>query len=227
MMWWCFQASVDRSQCTNDWRKATSQTQHQVQSRVLADVVVRQRATVLQLLSSEDQSLLVRGDAILVLDLALDSVDGVIALDIQSDGLASQGLDKDLHTTSQTQHQVQGRVLADVVVRQRATVLQLLSSEDQSLLVRGDAILVLDLALDSVDGVVTLDIQSDGLASQGLDEDLHFRCDICFSLLSFFLFFHRSVLTCSSLGLSHFFLRIPLPASSTLEINTYEGGWNW
>jgi hypothetical protein len=40
-------------------------------------------------------------------------------------------------------------------------------------LVRGDSLLVLDLLLDSLYGVRGFDLKSDGLASQGLDEDLH------------------------------------------------------
>jgi len=51
-------------------------------SAYLLDVVVGQSATVLELLSSEDQSLLVRWDAFLVLDLALDIVDRVGGLDL-------------------------------------------------------------------------------------------------------------------------------------------------
>ena len=54
-----------------------------------------------------------------------------------------QGLDKDLHAAAQAQHQVQGGLLLDVVVCQRAAVLQLLAREDQALLVGGDALLVL------------------------------------------------------------------------------------
>jgi hypothetical protein len=60
--------------------------------------------------------------------------------------------------------------LLDVVVRQRAAVLELLAGEDQALLVRGDALLVLDLALHIVDGVAGLDLERDGLAREGLDE---------------------------------------------------------
>jgi hypothetical protein len=59
-----------------------------MKSRFLLDVVIRQSATVLELLASEDQALLVRRDALLVLDLALDIVDGVGGLDLKSDGLA-------------------------------------------------------------------------------------------------------------------------------------------
>ena len=47
-----------------------------------------------------------------------------------------------LTTTTQAQHEVKGRLLLDVVVRKSAAVLQLLTSEDQTLLVRGDTLLV-------------------------------------------------------------------------------------
>ena len=75
----------------------------------------------------------------LVLDLALNIVDGVRAFHLQSDGLASQGLHEDLHASSQTQNQVKGGLLLDVVVSQSASILQLLAGKDQPLLVRGDA----------------------------------------------------------------------------------------
>ena len=161
------------SQSLDEDLHSTAKAQHQVQRGLLLDVVVGQSATVLELLASEDQSLLVRRDALLVLDLGLDVLDGVRRLDIKRDGLASQSLDEDLHSTAKAQHQVQCGLLLDVVVGQSAAVLELLASEDQSLLVRRDALLVLDLGLDVLDGVRRLDIKRDGLASQSLDEDLH------------------------------------------------------
>jgi len=48
---------------------------------------------------------------------------------------------------------MQGAFLLDIVVGQRSTVFQLLSSKDQPLLVRWDSFLVLDLGLDVVDGI--------------------------------------------------------------------------
>ena len=117
---------------------ATAQAEHEVEGGLLLDVVVRQRAAVFQLLAREDQTLLVRGDTFLVLDLRLDVVDGVGRLYFEGDGLARQRLDKDLHTTAQAEHEVEGGLLLDVVVRQRAAVFQLLAREDQTLLVRGD-----------------------------------------------------------------------------------------
>ena len=77
-----------------------------------------------------------------------------------------------LAAAAQAQHQVEGRLLLDVVVRQRAAVLELLACEDQALLVGRDALLVLDLGFDVVDGVRWLDLKGDGLAGQGFDEDL-------------------------------------------------------
>ena len=77
-----------------------------------------------------------------------------------------------LVATAQAQHQVQRRLLLDVVVRERAAVLELLAREDEALLVGRDALLVLDLLLDVVDRVARLDVERDGLAREGLDEDL-------------------------------------------------------
>ena len=48
-----------------------------MESRLLLDVVIGQSATIFKLLAGEDQALLVGRNAFLVLDLALDVVDGV------------------------------------------------------------------------------------------------------------------------------------------------------
>ncbi|KFV77268.1 hypothetical protein N307_00857, partial [Dryobates pubescens] len=151
----------------------TPQAKDKVQGGLLLDVVVRQGASIFQLLASKDQPLLVGGDAFLVLDLGLDILYGVTGLYLQGDGLACQGLHKDLHATPQAQDKLQGGFLLDVVVRQGASIFQLLASKDQPLLVGGDAFLVLDLGLDILYGVTGLYLQGDGLACQGLHEDLH------------------------------------------------------
>ena len=68
---------------------------------------------------------------------------------------------------------MKSRLLLYVVVAQRAAVLELLSGEDQTLLVWRNALLILDLALDIVNGVGRLDFESDGLSSQSLDETMN------------------------------------------------------
>merc|ERR1712100_213935 len=110
-----------------------------MERRLFLDVVVRQSATVLQLLASEDQALLIWRNAFLVLDLGLDVVDRVTSLYVQRDSLASQGLHEDLHASSQAQDKMERRFFLDVVVGQGATVLQLLASEDQALLIWGNS----------------------------------------------------------------------------------------
>ena len=100
-----------------------------------------------ELITSEDQPLLIRRDSLLVLDLGLDILDGVRWLHLQGDGLPGQRLDEDLHTSSQPQHKMEGGLLLDVVVREGPAVLQLLPCEDEPLLVWGDALLVLKYKL--------------------------------------------------------------------------------
>lgn len=62
---------------------------------------------------------------------------------------------------------MKGRLLLDVVVRESSTILKLLSGEDETLLIRGNALLILDLGFDIVDRVRRLDLKGDGLARKG------------------------------------------------------------
>jgi len=144
-----------------------------VKSRLLLDVVVRESASVLKLFSSEDETLLVWRNSFLVLNLGLDIFDRVTGLNLQGDGLASEGLDEDLHPSTKSEDKVKSRLLLDVVVGESATVLKLFSSEDEALLIWGNSFLVLDLSLDVLDGIAGLDLQGDGLARKSFNKDLH------------------------------------------------------
>jgi len=144
-----------------------------MESRLLLDVVVRKGSAILELLSSEDESLLIWRDALLVLDLGLDIFDGVSWLNVKGDGLSGQSLDENLHTTSESEDEMKSGFLLDVVVGESSSIFKLLSSEDKSLLIWRDAFLVLDLCLDVLNGVCWFDIEGDGLSSKSLDEDLH------------------------------------------------------
>ena len=151
----------------------TTEAEHEVKSGLLLDVVVAESSSVLELLTGEDKSLLIGWDSFLVLDLGLDVLDGVRWFDFEGDGLSGEGLHEDLHTTTESEHQVEGRFLLDVVVRKGSAVLKLLSGEDESLLVGRDALLVLNLGLDVLNGVGWLNLKGDGLSSESLNEDLH------------------------------------------------------
>merc|ERR1719166_839805 len=144
-----------------------------MEGRFLLDVVVRKSSSVLELLTSEDKSLLIRRDTFLILDLGLDVLDGVGWLNIEGDSLSGEGLDEDLHTTSESEHKMEGRLLLDVVVGEGTAIFELLSSEDKSLLIGRDTFLILDLSLDVLNGIRWLDIEGDGFTSESLNEDLH------------------------------------------------------
>ncbi len=67
------------------------------------------------------------------------------------------------NTTTKPQNQMEGRFFLDIVVSKSAAILELLSSKDQSLLVRRNTFLILDLSLDIVDGIAGFDLEGDGL----------------------------------------------------------------
>ena len=60
-----------------------------MQSRLLLNVVVLEGSAVLELLNREDEPLLIMRDALLVLQLGLDGLNGIGALDLQGNGVAS------------------------------------------------------------------------------------------------------------------------------------------
>ena len=53
-----------------------------------------------------------------------------------------------LRAATQAEDEVQGRLLLDIIVAERPPIFELLARKDQALLVRGNALLVLDLGLD-------------------------------------------------------------------------------
>ena len=67
-----------------------------------------------------------------------------------------------LSSSAQTEHKVKGRLFLDVIVAERATVLQLLSGKNKTLLIRRNTFLVLDLGLDILNAVSCLNIERNG-----------------------------------------------------------------
>jgi len=65
-----------------------------VESGLLLDIVITQSSSILELLSGKNQTLLIRWNPLLVLDLGLHIVDSVARLYFKGDGLTRQGLDK-------------------------------------------------------------------------------------------------------------------------------------
>ncbi|RDY12636.1 hypothetical protein CR513_02531, partial [Mucuna pruriens] len=82
---------------------ATSQTKHQMKSGLLLNVVIGKGSSILKLFPGKDKPLLIWWNTLLVLNLGFHGY-----------GFTSQGLDKDLHATSQTKHKVEGGFLLDI-----------------------------------------------------------------------------------------------------------------
>jgi len=152
---------------------STTKAENKVKGRLLLDVVISEGVTILKLLTSKDKTLLIRRDTFLILDLSLHIVNAVTRLDLKSDGLTSESLDEDLHTTTKAENKVKGGLLLNVVISEGVTILKLLTGENETLLIRRDTFLVLDLGLHIVNAVTRLDLKGDSLASESLDEDLH------------------------------------------------------
>ena len=70
----------------------------------------------------------------------------------------------DLTTSTETKNEVESRFLLNVVIGKGAAVLELLSGENQTLLIWGNSLLVLNLSLHVLDGIRGLDIESDRLS---------------------------------------------------------------
>jgi len=87
-----------------------------MESGLLLDVVIRKCSTILELLSSEDESLLIWRDSFLVLDLGFNILDSVCWLNVKGNGLTSESLDEDLHTTSESKDKMKSGFLLDVIV---------------------------------------------------------------------------------------------------------------
>merc|ERR1719341_2014177 len=149
------------------------QPEDEVEGGLLLDVVVGESPPVLQLFASKDKPLLVGRDSLLVLDLCLNVLDGVARFHLQGDGLASEGLHEDLHAATEPEDEVESALLLDIVVRESPPVLQLLPGKNQSLLIWGNSLLVLDFSLHVLNRIRGLHLQGDGFASEGLHEDLH------------------------------------------------------
>jgi hypothetical protein len=65
--------------------------------------------------------------------------------------------------------------LLDVIVGESAVVFKLLAAEDEALMVGLDALPIIDLVLDGVDGVGGVKIiKSECFAGKGLDVNVHF-----------------------------------------------------
>merc|ERR1719419_466256 len=152
---------------------SSSQTQDKMKSTLLLDVVIRECTSILQLLTSKDQSLLIWRNSFLILNFGFNVFNRIRWFNFQSNGLASEGLDKNLHTTPETENEVKSTLFLNVIIRECATIFQLFASKDQPLLIWRNSFLVLNFGFYILNGVRWFYLQRNRLACESLDEDLH------------------------------------------------------
>ena len=182
-----FQRNSLASQCLDKDLHSSPQTQNQMKSRFLLDVIVTERTPIFQLFASKNEPLLVGRNTFFVLNFCFNVFNGVAGLHLKSNGLAGKGLDEDLHASSQSKNEVESRFLLNVVVAESSAVFQLFTSKDKTLLIWRNAFLVLDFRLDVFDGIARLYFERDCLASERLDKDLHASSQPQYQMKSRFL----------------------------------------
>ena len=87
-----------------------------MESAFFLDVVVLECASIFKLFASEDKSLLIGWNALLILNLSLDVFDGIGRLNIEGDSFAGKSLNKDLHATTESKDEMKCRFLLDIVI---------------------------------------------------------------------------------------------------------------
>ena len=86
---------------------SSSQPKDKMKGWLLLDVIIGECSSIFQLLSCEDETLLVWWDTLLVLDLCLDIFNSIRRFNFKGDGLSSQGLHKKLQTSTKTEDRLQ------------------------------------------------------------------------------------------------------------------------
>ena len=127
---------------------ARAKYENQDKSAILRDVVVLESAVILEMFSSVHETRLARGFEVSWMclnaqDHVFDALDGVGGIDVDSDDPAGHRLGKHPHSATQSEHQVKSALLLDVIVGETAAILELFSSENETLLIWGNALLVL------------------------------------------------------------------------------------
>ena len=64
----------------------------------------------------------------------------------------------------------------NIIVKKGSAIFELLSTANNSLLIWGETLLVINKILDSLDGITRLNVGGDCLSSQGLDINFHTWC---------------------------------------------------
>jgi hypothetical protein len=85
---------------------STSKSEDEMKSGLFLNIIIGEGSAVFELLSGEDKSLLIWWDTFLILDLSFDVFNSVCWFNIKGDGLTSESLDEDLHSSSKSEDEM-------------------------------------------------------------------------------------------------------------------------
>jgi hypothetical protein len=150
---------------------------------VILDLAVRKSEPILHVLlmcsgpillvpRSKEEPLESYRYALHLVNLLLDIVDGIGALNLKHKSLSCKLLDEDLHQPrSEAQDEVEIGSIPDVIIGQSTAALELLPAvKEEALLGRVNAILIFNGRLEAVDGICALNIER---PLKRLDGDFH------------------------------------------------------
>merc|ERR1712168_626108 len=151
----------------------TTKTEDEMKGRFLLDVVVRKCTSIFKLFTGENETLLIWWNTFLILNFSLHVFDGIGGFNFKCNRFTGQGLDENLHTAPKSKDEMKCRFLLDVIIGECTAIFELLSGENETLLIWWDTFFILNLGFDVFDGVRGLDFKSDSFSGQCFDEDLH------------------------------------------------------
>ena len=115
-----------------------------MKSRFLLNVIIAHSSSIFKTFSCKYKALLVSWNSFFISDLIFDSLNRIRWLYFYSDAPSTQGLNEDLHgTTTESEDEMKGWLFLDVVVAEGSAVFELLSSENEALLITRDTFSVL------------------------------------------------------------------------------------
>ena len=131
-----------------------------------------------QILSFRSENLTAHGDASGLFDLLLEHLDVIVLFDVHNARRCPGTAKKDVErgATAQSQQKGQFAPLVDSVVVQCAATVQLLALTYQTLLVRRNALLLLDLRLHTFNELQSVHVKRNGLPRQRLHTDMDLLC---------------------------------------------------
>ncbi len=104
------------------------------------------------------------------MDFGFEGFNSIGLINIDGHCFTREGLDEDLHSsTSEPEDHIHAGSVLDVVIGHGSSVFELLSSEDESLLLCRDTFPIEELGFDAFNCFVFFDVHGDDFSCEGFD----------------------------------------------------------